>query len=507
MRFSMVDVLLAHSYYLKYDPKQTAKMRPYPPLATLYAAAVLREAGYSVALFDAMFADGEREFAKALEQHRPRFVMLYEDSFNFLVKMCLTRMREAAQCMAQVALAGGATVVAAGPDVTDNPEQYLHDGVQYAMIGEADHTVRELLDCLAREEDRSVASITGLAYLDGDGDVHFTAKRASERKPDNLPLPAWDLVDVERYRRAWTGAHGYFSLNIVSTRGCPYHCNWCAKPIWGQQYAMRSAASVAEEMTFLKRAYRPDHLWFADDIFGLRPSWVEEFAREVTARGAAVPFTIQTRVDRMTEQAVSGLAKAGCAEVWLGAESGSQRILDAMDKGMEADAVHPAVARLRHAGIKVGLFIQLGYPGETFDDIRATAQMVRECLPDNIGVSVSYPLPGTRFHDRVRAQLGVKTHWTDSGDLEMMFRGTYTSGFYRKLHRLLHEELDVRRAQDAHNDRCADETIIARLDKLSAEWVDLERTETEFRHKAPTQLRFAPARPQAPDLSRSYGGQ
>jgi anaerobic magnesium-protoporphyrin IX monomethyl ester cyclase len=502
----MVDVLLAHSYFLKYDPKQTAKMRPYPPLATLYAAAVLREAGYSVALFDAMLSEGEGEFEEALRRHKPRFVVLYEDSFNFLVKMCLTRMREAALCMSQMARSHGAMVLAAGPDVTDNPHQYLGSGVQVAMVGEAEHTVRELVDLLASHGQGQLDTILGIAYRDpGDAaGVRCTAKRPSERKPDSFPFPAWDLVDVVKYRRVWNEAHGHFSLNIVSTRGCPYHCNWCAKPIWGQQYAMRSPANVAKEMAFLKWEYRPDHLWFADDIFGLRPSWVEEFAREVAGQDAAIPFTIQTRVDRMTAQAVQALAKAGCSEAWLGAESGSQKILDSMEKGTEANSIRPAVSRLKAAGIKVGLFIQLGYPGETFNDIRATAQMVRDCLPDSIGVSVSYPLPGTAFHDRVRDQLGSKTHWTDSGDLEMMFQGAYTSGFYRRLHRLLHEDLDARRLalSEGHNP-----TVIAKLDKVAAEWADLERTETEFRNAQPTLFTLTSVRAEAPDLSKSYGGQ
>src|SRR5690242_1990619 len=113
----MVDVLLAHSYFLKYDPKQQAKMKPYPPLATLYAASYLRHAGYSVALFDAMLSEGEHEFEAALRKHQPRFVAFYEDSFNFLIKMCLSRMRQAAQTMSQAARAAGATVIAASPDV------------------------------------------------------------------------------------------------------------------------------------------------------------------------------------------------------------------------------------------------------------------------------------------------------------------------------------------------------------------------------------------------------
>lgn len=490
----MVDVLLAHSYYLKYDPKQWKKMRPYPPLGTLYAASVLRRAGYTVALFDAMLSEGEQEFAELLQRHRPRYVVLYEDSFNFLVKMCLTRMREAAQRMSALARDAGALVIAAGPDVTDHPSLYFPYGVRYALLGEAEHTLCELMDCLTGRSQLTADSVAGLALSDPDAPngVRRTPRRPTERHPDVFPLPAWDLVDVERYRAAWKQAHGYFSVNMVSTRGCPYLCNWCAKPIWGQQYAMRAPAAVADEMAQVRRMLQPDHIWFADDIFGLRPQWVAAFGQEVAARNAALPFMIQSRVDRMTPEAVEGLRKAGCVEVWLGAESGSQKILDAMEKGLRVEEIGVTRARLRDAGIRACFFIQLGYPGELFVDLLATAQMLRETLPDNIGVSVSYPLPGTRFHFRVKEQLGLKTNWIDSDELDMMFQGTYTSPFYRRLHSLLHEELLVRRRIA---DALATAEDLAALARTEAAWQQLACLEAQYRSDAPTLLQAAPAHP------------
>jgi anaerobic magnesium-protoporphyrin IX monomethyl ester cyclase len=515
----MTDILLAHSYFLKYDAKQSQKMRPYPPLATLYAASLLRSRGATVALFDAMLADGEHEFADALQRHQPRFVVFYEDNFNFLSKMCLSRMRDAACHMSELARASGATVIASGSDVSDHPELYFAHGVQFAMLGEPDQTLVELLAALddrrPTTDDRqlygrpsvaaSVGSIPGLAIPDpaAPGGVHRTAKRPPERHPDVFPFPAWDLIDVERYRDAWTQAHGYFSLNMVSTRGCPFHCNWCAKPIWGQRYAMRSPANVAEELALVKRTLRPDHIWFADDIFGLRPQWVAEFGREVAARDAAIPFMIQSRVDLMTEQAVTGLAQAGCVEVWMGAESGSQKILDAMDKGTRVPAIGEARARLKRAGIKACFFIQFGYPGETLDDIMATVHMVRESLPDNIGVSVSYPLPGTKFYEMVKQQLGPKTNWVDSNDLAMIFQGTYQSPFYRKLHQVLHDDLELHRRLDAAAGPADAETLAA-IDQLSADWFELGRLEAQHRSAEPTLLAKTYDQIAAPDLSQEW---
>lgn len=499
----MADVLLAHSYFLKYDAKQIQKMQPYPPLATLYAASYLRSAGYSIALFDAMLSEGEQEFAAALRHYRPRYVVLYEDSFNFLVKMCLSRMRRAAQCMSETAREFGATVIAAGPDVTDHPELYFPHGVRYALIGEAEHSLRELLDSLSGRQPRPVMEIAGLALPDPDapGGVCRTEKRTPERHLDRFPPPAWDLIDVERYRSAWMRAHGYFSLNMVTTRGCPFHCNWCAKPIWGQRYAMRSAAGVAEEMELVKRTMRPDHIWFADDIFGLRPQWVMDFAEEVHRRDAVIPFTIQSRVDLMTERAVLGLARAGCMEVWLGAESGSQKILDAMDKGTTVEEIRTARARLKAAGIGANFFLQFGYPGETLEDILATVQLVRETLPNKIGVSVSYPLPGTRFYDMVREQLGDKQNWIDSGDLAMIFQGTYTSTFYRHLHRLVHLELELRQRLASGS---ADEQTRRLLDEVSKGWLELGRIESAHQSIRPVRLDKRGGPLPRPDLSKEW---
>ena len=433
------DVLFGQAYFLRFDPKLWAAQQPFAPLGAMYAAAVVRERGYRVAFFDAMLAASEHEWAEALDRHRPRAAVIYEDSFNYLSKMCLLRMREAALTMIDAARKRGVPVIVAGSDANDHPAIYLDRGAALVVSGEGEMTVAEVLDALLRQSGTPLQEIPGVCLANGVRGP----RREIIRDLDAMPRPTWDLIDVERYRDIWRRRHGYFSMNIVTTRGCPYHCNWCARPIYGQRYTVRSPENVVDEIAWLASTYRPDHLWIADDIFGLKPGWIERFAELVTPR---IPFKCLLRADGVTEAVAHALEVAGCRTVWIGAESGSQKVLDAMEKGTTVDDIRAATRRLHGAGIEVGFFLQFGYPGETREDIERTLQMVRDCRPDDIGVSVSYPLPGTPFYERVKAQLGEKQNWVDSDDLAMMYRATYVPEFYKTLHKVVHAEFRGRRS-------------------------------------------------------------
>jgi anaerobic magnesium-protoporphyrin IX monomethyl ester cyclase len=511
---SSTDVLFGQAYFLRFDPKLWEARQPYAPLGALYAAAYVRDAGYRVALFDAMLAASELEWAAALDAHRPRFAVIYEDNFNYLSKMCLLRMRQAALTMIDMARARGITTIVAGADATDHPATYLDRGADVVVAGEGEVTLVELLETLAgrrgavgSDDERFAAlkQVNGLWLRVGDGRNLRTPPREIIRKLDALPPPAWDLVDVNRYRSMWRARHGYFSMNLVTTRGCPYHCNWCAKPIYGQRYTARSPEHVVEEMAWLKRTYGPDHLWIADDIFGLKPGWIERFATLVKERGAAIPFKCLLRADQVTPAVARALHAAHCRTAWIGAESGSQGILDAMEKGTRVDQIADATGLLHGAGVNVGFFLQFGYPGETREDIDRTLQMVRDCAPDDIGVSVSYPLPGTTFYQRVQAQLGQKQNWVDSNDLAMMYHATYVPDFYRALHGLVHAEFRARRASVAMSRvarrpwtlraRHARAAINATYQTLLASWLHRRLTRLE-RLTAP-----APPTPLVPLLS------
>ncbi len=436
----MADILLATSYHLEFDRKQQRILKPYPPLATLKPAAVLRRAGFSVALYDAMFAPGEYAFDAALLAHRPSIVVLYEDTFNWLSKMCLERMRQAALTLADMARARGAIVVAAGPDASDVPEIYLQH-IDQVILHEGELTLEALCRFHAgRDPGTTLPQIEGLALRDALGQVRRTPSRPLLRDLDGLPMPAWDLVDVEQYRQTWKRRHGYFSLNQITTRGCPFRCNWCAKPVYGDVYHTRSPENLVAELAWVKQHLKPDHLWYADDILGLKKSWLLRFSELAGRADVAIPFMCQTRVDLMTAPNVAALKRAGCVEARVGAESGAQPVLDAMEKGTSVAQIQAAATHLKAAGIRVGFFIQFGYPGEGWEEIRKTRALIRGALPDELGISVSYPLPGTRFYDRVKAQVSDKTRWQDSDDLDPLFPGAFPREFYQQLHRLVHSE-------------------------------------------------------------------
>jgi anaerobic magnesium-protoporphyrin IX monomethyl ester cyclase len=476
----MLSILVGHSYFLRFDQKQLERAKPYPPLATLQVASVLRREGHQVLLFDAMLAEGVEEYHRRLRAVAPQVVLFYEDNFNFLTKMCLGKMRRACCEMIGAAHRSGARVIAAGSDVTDAPETYLRAGADLVLIGEGLSALLKLLPRLDSDPrmhtSRLVEGLPGVASL-VDGNVTTAQSAGVLRTAQHVELPAWDLVDVDRYRAVWLEAHGFFSLNMAASTGCSFRCAWCAKPIWGNQYLQRNPAAVAAEMAHLKRTFTPDHVWFADDIFGFRVDWVAEFARAAQAAGGSVPFTIQTRADLISERMARALQDAGCREVWIGAESGSQRVLDAMSKGTTVAEILTARARLKAVSIRVGFFIQLGYLGEDLADILATRELLEAGRPDAVGVSVSYPLPGTRFHALVKEQLRGKTHWQESDDLEMMFQGTYNSDFYRAIRDLLHDQVALE--QPAVGRRSSRYRRARRM--LDRRWTELLAHEPQYR--------------------------
>lgn len=432
----MTKILLTHSYFLSLDPKQKKAGNAYPPVGTLYAASLLRKHGYEVSLFDSMLANEPGEILPHLENTKPQFAVIYDDGFNYLTKMCLTNMREAAFRMSEMAKQHGCTVIVCSSDSTDHAAMYLENGSDYVIFGEGEMILLDLIEALCNEKD--VSTLSGFAYNTSAG-IHNTGRRSVIRNLDELPSPAWDLININRYKTLWEKKHKYFSLNIVGSRGCTFKCNWCAKPLFGNRYHARSVEKVVEELKLLINEFGAEHIWFCDDIFGLKPGWIKEFAETVQREKLKFRFKIQSRADLLLEKdTVKYLAMAGCEEVWIGAESGSRKILNAMDKGTSVEQIYMSRALLKKFGIRAAFFLQFGYPGEVKEDIDATLKMVIELLPDDIGISVTYPLPGTKLFERVSTELSKKANWQHSDELAMMFTNTYPKEFYKILQRYVH---------------------------------------------------------------------
>lgn len=443
----MSNVLFSHSYYYKLDPKQWKNKTPFPPLGTLYAASLLRKNGFEVSLFDTNLLDNPISIEPILKNEKPTYLVIYDDGFNYLTKMCLTNMREACFEMIKIGKENNCKIVVCSSDSTDHYEKYLNIGADFIIKGEGEITLLELLQKLDKNE--SVENLQGIVFKKND-EVLVNPKRNVLQNLDELPLPAWDLIAIESYRKIWKKSGQEFTLNIATTRGCPYKCNWCAKPIYGNRYNAHSPEYIVNQIKLLKEKFGVTRFWMCDDIFGLKPNWVQEFNDLLKKENLKISYYIQSRVDLLLkDDTIDCLAESGLEEVWVGAESASQKILDAMDKGTTVEQIYQATNLLKAKNIKVAFFLQFGYLTENQEDIYKTINMVKELLPDNIGISISYPLPGTKFYEKVKDDLKLKANWTDSDDFDMMFNGTYNTNFYRKLQRFVHKEF--RKTQGIYN--------------------------------------------------------
>lgn len=435
----MSNVLFSHSYYYQLDPKQWKNKTPFPPLGTLYAASLLRKKNFNVSLFDTNLLNSPKQIESIIKEQQPKYLVIYDDGFNYLTKMCLTNMRQACFEMIQIGKKHNCIVIVCSSDASDHFEKYLNKGADFIIKGEGEQTLLELLKILEKKEN-NFGSINGLVYKEND--KHLVNKtREVLQNLNDLPQPAWDLIDIDSYKNIWSKSGQKFTLNIATTRGCPYKCNWCAKPIYGNRYNAHTPQYIVDQIELLQEKFGVSRFWMCDDIFGLKPNWVQEFNQILKSRNLKINYFIQSRVDLLLkEDTIDALAESGLEEVWVGAESGSQRILDAMDKGTKIEEIERATQLLKSKKIKVAFFLQFGYLTETKEDIQKTIAMVKKLQPDNIGISVSYPLPGTKFYDKVKEDLKVKANWTDSDDFDMMFQGTYNTPYYRKLQRYVHKE-------------------------------------------------------------------
>lgn len=437
-----MDILLAHGYFLHEDPHERYIMKPYPPLGLLYLSAYLRARGFDVEIFDATFAT-KQEFEEMLDRRRPGIIGL---ASNLMTKInVLEMMRSAKQ--------RGSTVVVGGPDPPYYAEEYLRHGADVVVIGEGEQTLAELIPALQREETPQLGSIAGLAFLDADGVLQRTPPRPHLPDLDALPLPDRERINLQQYLQTWRRHHGMSSVSLITARGCPYRCTWCSHSVFGNSLRKRSPQAVADEVELIMQQYRPDMLWYADDVFNINHKWLFAFAEEIGRRGLHVPFECICRADRLNARVIETLRGMECFRMWLGSESGSQRLLDAMQRGVKAEQVQAMTRLARRHGIETGMFLMWGYEDETAADIAQTIEHVKKANPDLVLTTVSYPIRGTEYYRRLQEQsvLQQRLPWDRSSDRDYKVRGRHSQRYYDFANKWLFSEKALAQMQERGN--------------------------------------------------------
>jgi anaerobic magnesium-protoporphyrin IX monomethyl ester cyclase len=429
----MPDLLLTHGYFLGEDPKEVLIRKPYTPLGLLYICSYLRAKRFDIDVFDSTFSTKNDLFCH-LQSQPPSLLGVYA---NLITRANVVE-------ILRVAKDAGWKTIVGGPEPGAYIQEYLAAGADVVVIGEGETTMEELLPAL--QSGNGLSRIKGIAFLDPDGHVEQTGPRPQIGNLDALPWPARDAVNIAAYLETWREAHGQSSLSLITARGCPYHCRWCSHQVFGKTHRRRSARTVVDEVEWLLATYHPDMLWIADDVFTIHHGWLREYAAEMRRRGLRVPFECISRADRLSPEAVRLLAELGCFRVWIGSESGSQRILDAMERSVTVAEVQAAVALCRTNGIQSGMFLMWGYQGEDLSDIEATIQHVKRSDPDVFLTTVAYPIKGTPYYDSVEDSLvRLKKPWSQTSDREIAIGGRHSRRFYGYADQLLRDEVDLAR--------------------------------------------------------------
>ena len=415
----MADVFLTHGYFLNEDEKEQEIMRPYPPLGLLYISGHLKRAGLDTYLFDSTFSSLDK-LHKALLSERPKVCGIYT---NLMTKVNILRViqfikSELPDCK----------VILGGPDVTYNVDNYLKHGADYLIIGEGELTMEELAQFLlygvGKPED-----IAGIAYEDGDM-VITTPPRAKIKNLEELALPDRNAIAFEKYLSVWKTHHGKRTANVSTQRGCPYTCKWCSTAVYGQSYRRRPANLVAEEIEILIEQHNVEALWFVDDVFTVSHKWLAQLAGEFRKREIRIEFECITRAERLNDNVLSQLKEMGCSRIWIGAESGSQRIIDKMDRRVDIEVVSQMMQRTQEYGMEAGTFIMVGYPSEELNDIKQTAQYLKKAQPDLLTITKTYPIKGTALYEEVREHITRAPEWSTSTDRDIEFELPYSKSFY-----------------------------------------------------------------------------
>jgi len=390
----------------------------FPPLGIAYVAAGLQRAGHEVRLLDCTFLRRDEALDAALAAPADvvgvyAMATLAADSLWFAERL---RGR-------------GALLVAGGPLPTCDPGAFLGP-FDVVVRGEAEQAMPDVV--AAHLGGHDVAAVPGVACLRQDGAaaggsaLSCAASREPAQDLDALPFPARDLLPNREYITFGRRHYGFAVTTVMSTRGCPFACEFCSNVLFGGSFRARSAANVIDEVEeTLALGY--DRISFADDVFTLDRDRVLEICREIGRRGLRFAWECLGRVDSFDEELAREMRRAGCFRIFFGIESGSDRVLRMMNKRTTTRQARHAVATARAAGLQVGAFFIVCYPGETSETVLDTLRLATSLPLDYAGLTLPYPLPGTALLDRVGGR--VTADWRPQQRLLFTHEVTYDSDF------------------------------------------------------------------------------
>ncbi|UCH65140.1 MAG: radical SAM protein [Ignavibacterium sp.] len=434
-----MKVFLTHGYFLEEDEKEKIIMKPYPPLGLLYISAYLDEKGIANEIFDTTFSS-KNELRQKLLKTKPSYLAIYVNlmtKINVLWIIDFVRgKKELRNCI----------IILGGPEVRHNAKNFLEAGADYVVIGEGEETLTDLLNTLVERNSTRINDVQGIGFKDEANKIILTDDRTLIKSIDELPIADRKKIDIKQYQRVWKEYHGIDAISISTMRGCPYTCKWCSRAVYGLTYRRRSPKVVVDEIELIIYEYHPDTLWFVDDVFTINYDWMKEFCSELKERKVDIQYECITRSDRMNENIISLLKDSGCYRVWIGAESGSQRVIDYMDRRVNVDQVRDMIHLSKSYGIETGTFIMLGYPGETEEDIEETIDHLKESNPDYFTITLAYPIKGTEFYQQVETDLNNSFDWKLNTDRERVFKRTYAKQYYKQALRRVVNELNYHKA-------------------------------------------------------------
>lgn len=433
-----MKILLTHGYFLEEDKKEQAIMRPYVPLGILYISAYLQQQGYDNEIFDSTFSSFEK-LSKKIADEKPGVIGIYTNLMTKLNVLRIIRFIKTQPSLNKI------KIILGGPEVRNHVPQFLEHGADFIVFGEGEETMLELVQFLDGKNSLDLEKIDGIAYADQNG-IHKHNERSKIKDLDSLPLPNRNKVNLQLYFDAWKERHDMSAISINTMRGCPYTCKWCSRAVYGQSYRRRSPKNVADEIEWIKNHYSVDTIWFVDDVFTISHKWLEEFTREVTNRKLVTPYECITRSDRMNEEVIQQLKASGCFRVWIGAESGSQKVIDLMDRRVEVKQVQEMIQLAHKHQLQTGTFIMVGYPGETIEDIYETIEHLKNSNPDHFTITVAYPIKGTSLYSEVEDRFIEQLPWGTSTDRDIDFERTYSRKFYDHAIRMINNEVFLHKA-------------------------------------------------------------